>query len=652
MQIENQKSKIENVLVPDIGDFSDIPVIEIQASVGDVVEAQQSLITLESDKATMEVPAPFSGIIKEVLVKNGDTVSQGSLIFKMEVTKEITKTAAISHVEPKVSELAASTMQESILVPDLGDFSNVPVIEVLVAVGDKFDIDQPLLTLESDKATMEVPAPFAGTVKELKINVGDAVSKDNVILIAEFDNVESQLNKQVATVKKTQSETQKSVIENVTVPDIGDFTNVPVIEVQVSVGDTIQAEQPLITLESDKATMEVPAPFAGVIREILVKAGDSVSEGSLIFRVETTEGNSAAPIKNQQPAVASSPTPTVEKSKVENTSTRAQLREPQHAPTAQPSSHPRQTAKVHAGPAVRKLARELGVNLAKVTGSGRKGRILKDDVKIFVKTALTQGLPTAATQVATPTPTMGIPDIPEIDFSKFGEIETQPLSRIKKLSGQHLHRAWLNVPHVTQFDEADITELEAFRNSLKAEAEKQGVKVTMLAFLLKASVAALKTFPHFNASLDKTKENLVLKKYYHIGVAVDTANGLVVPVIKDVNYKGLFDLARELGEISKKARDGKLSPSDMQGGTFTISSLGGIGGTQFTPIVNAPEVAILGVSRASMQPVYDESTTHFVPRLMMPFSVSYDHRVIDGAAGARFTQYLSFILSDVRRLLL
>ncbi|WP_353571625.1 dihydrolipoyllysine-residue acetyltransferase [Candidatus Albibeggiatoa sp. nov. BB20] len=644
---------IQDVFVPDIGDFSDVPVIEVLVAVGDSVDAEQALITLESDKATMEVPAPYAGVVKEVIVKIGDAISEGTLIVKMEAAGESAAPASPEPVAESAPVAQSGGAIEDVLVPDIGDFSDVPVIEVLVAVGDLVEPEQALITLESDKATMEVPAPSAGVVKEILVNIGDTVSQGSLII-----KMASAGGASAAPV--AQESTPVAVVPvasgniDVTVPDIGDFPAVPVIEILVAVGDSFEPEQALITLESEKATMEVPAPFAGVVKELKINIGDSVSEGSLILIAEASGGSAAAPVASApEPVAESAPVATqniAAKAPSDPNSKRAQLREPQHAPIAQPTTQAKMS-KVHAGPAVRKLARELGVNLGEVTGSGRNGRILKDDVKSFVKITLTQGVPAAATQTAAPASGgMGIPEIPEVDFSKFGEIEVQPMGRIKKLSGPHLHRAWLNIPHVTQFDEADITELEAFRKGLKAEAEKHGVKVTMLAFLLKASVAALKEYPNFNASLDKSKENLVLKKYYNIGVAVDTPNGLVVPVIKDVNLKGLFDIARELGEISKKARDGKLSPSEMQGGTFTISSLGGIGGTQFTPIVNAPEVAILGVSRSSMQPVYENG--EFVPRLIMPFSVSYDHRVIDGASGARFTQYLSFILSDVRRLLL
>lgn len=446
-------------------------------------------------------------------------------------------------------------------------------------------------------------------------------------------------------------------IQEIKVPDIGNFKNVPIIEILVNVGDTIQVEQGLITLESDKATMEVPSSAAGIVKELKVKIGDKVSEGTLVLLLDASaaatpvaEKPAAPPVATPTPAPAATPVA----AKTSSSNMGLQAGKDSDSLILQPEvSAPPPLVNVHgdrphAGPAVRKFARELGVDLTKVKGSGRNGRILKEDVQAHVKQVMLEGsVPTLGSVRGGG---MGIPEIPEIDFSQFGAIETVPLKRIQKISGASLHRSWLNVPHVTQFDEADITELEQFRKELGVEAEKRKVKVTMLAFLLKASVAALKQFPTFNASLDVSKENLILKQYYHIGVAVDTPNGLVVPVIRDVNFKGLFDLADELGKISKKARDGKLSPAEMQGASFTISSLGGIGGTGFTPIVNAPEVAIMGVSKSKMQPVYQDG--QFVPRLIIPFSISYDHRVIDGAAAARFSSYLSFILSDVRRLLL
>ena len=424
-------------------------------------------------------------------------------------------------------------------------------------------------------------------------------------------------------------------VTEVTLPDIGDFKDVEVIEVLVSPGDHIEAEDSLITLESDKASMEIPSPVAGTVKEMKVKVGDTINQGDPIALVEAQESAPAetapvAPPPVEPPPPSPPPAPGEKKAKPLPV-----------APT--PADLP--ARKAHASPAVRRFARELGVNLGQVQGTGPKGRITKDDVQNFVKSALAGGQPAAAAGAG-----LSLPAMPEVDFSQFGEIEERELGRIKKISGRHLHRSWITVPHVTQFDEADITELETFRKQMKTEAEKQEVRLTFMPFLLKACVAALQQFPQVNASLSPDGEKLILKKYFHIGVAVDTPNGLMVPVLRDVDRKGIIDLARELMEISARAREGKLSPGDMQGGCFTISSLGGIGGTQFTPIVNAPEVAILGVSRAQMKPVW--SGSDFEPRLIMPFSLSYDHRVIDGAEGVRFTSYLGSLLSDIRRLLL
>jgi pyruvate dehydrogenase E2 component (dihydrolipoamide acetyltransferase) len=434
-------------------------------------------------------------------------------------------------------------------------------------------------------------------------------------------------------------------IKEVQVPDIGDFKDVPVIEVMVKLGDAVKAEQSLVTLESDKATMEVPAPFPGTVRELKVKVGDKVSQGSLILTLEATEGAPAAAVPAPAAAAPIAPPPAA--------ATPAPKPGPA-APAAQPvpaaakaASGPIDEAafaKAHASPAIRRFARELGVDLGKVTGSGPKGRVLKEDVQAFVKQALAR--PAAAAGGFG----LALPAMPAIDFTKFGLIETRPLSRIKKISGANLHRNWVAIPHITQNDEVDITEMEAFRKQLTEEVQKQGVKVTPLAFLIKACVAALKAFPQFNASLAQDGESLVLKQYYHIGVAVDTPNGLVVPVIRDADKKGVLALAKELAEVSQRMRDGKMSPTDMQGGTFSISSLGGIGGTHFTPIINAPEVAILGVSRSSMKPMWRDG--QFVARLMLPLSLSYDHRVIDGAEGARFITFLSSVLADIRRLVL
>ena len=434
-------------------------------------------------------------------------------------------------------------------------------------------------------------------------------------------------------------------IKDILVPDIGDFDGVEVIEIMVAAGDQIAVEDPIASLESDKAAMEIPSPFAGTVKEVKISIGDKVSEGSLLITLETSEDNTtaeapatAAPAKAEE-ADTPSPAPVATPAPKAPTA-------PRPAPTASLSINEDGFRKAHASPSVRKFARELGADLSQITGTGEKKRILKEDVKAWVKQALAQGSSGAGP---------GVEPMPEIDFSQFGEIETQALSRINKLTGKFLHRNWVTVPHVTQFDEADISELEKFRKQLNEENKKNGTRITVLAFLMKALVSALKEFPRFNSSLDNTGENLIMKKYVNIGVAMDTADGLVVPVIRDCDRKSLIELAQELVATSQRARDKKLSPTDMSGGCITISSLGGIGGTAFTPIVNAPEVAILGVSRSSIKPVYiknNDGDSEFVPRLMLPLSLSYDHRVIDGADGARFTSYLSSVLSDTRRLLL
>ena len=526
-----------------------------------------------------------------------------------------------------------------VAVPDIGDFKEVEVIEVLVKPGDAIAAEQSLITVESDKATMEIPAPGAGVVKELRIKVGDKVSQGTPILVLEESaaapapaaaapapRAAAPVAAAAAAPAATSSEPMM-----VKVPDIGDFKDIEVIEVLVRPGDTVAKEQSLITLESDKATMEIPSPAAGVVQEIRLKTGDKVSEGAAILVLKASAGG--APLA-AVPAAAAAPAPVVA----------AAVRppvpvEPQEATQPKP----------HASPSVRKFARELGVDLARVRGGGPKGRILHADVQAFVKTALA-AVPASSPAAKGGAAPFNLPAWPEVDFAKFGPVELKPLTRLQKLSGPNLHRNWVSIPHVTQFDEADITDLEAFRKSNTAETEKQGFKLTMLAFMIKACVTALRQYPVFNSSLDKSGENVILKKYFHIGVAVDTPDGLVVPVVRDADRKGVFDVAHELSNISKLARDKKLKPGDMQGGTFSISSLGGIGGTAFTPIINAPEVAILGVSRSALRPVWNAKA--FEPRLILPLSLSYDHRVIDGAAAARFTAYLASVLGDIRRTLL
>ena len=565
------------------------------------------------------------------------------------------------------------------LVPDIGDYSDIPVIEVLVAVGDTVKKDQGLVTLESDKATMEVPSSVAGVVKEIKVKIGDTLSEGKVVALIEVAEGAAAPAPAAAPAKPAPAAAPAPATQTApaaapapapaaapaasagpveaTVPDIGDYTDIPVIEVLVAVGDTVKKDQGLVTLESDKATMEVPSSVAGVVKEIKVKVGDTLSQGKVVAIIEA-EG-AAAPAPAAAPAAAETAT------KVEPVAVPAQpdklaAREIAAAPSAgAPSTPPVQfnadsvlPSKVpYATPAVRVFARELGVDLNQLTGTEKGGRITKSDVQKFVKSVLTSGgAATGAGPVAAGTGGLNLLPWPKVDFSKFGEVETQPLSRIKKISGANLARNWAMIPHVTQFEQADISDLEALRVALNKENEKAGIKLTMLAFLIKASAAALKKFPEFNASLDAAGENLTLKKYFNIGFAADTPNGLVVPVIRDVDKKGVVQIAQETGELARKARDGKLGPADMSGGCFSISSLGGIGGTAFTPIVNAPEVAILGVSKSSIRPVWNGK--EFEPKLMLPLSLSYDHRVIDGALAARFTTYLSQVLADMRRVLL
>ncbi|HEY3076313.1 MAG TPA: dihydrolipoyllysine-residue acetyltransferase [Burkholderiales bacterium] len=535
-----------------------------------------------------------------------------------------------------------------VVVPDIGDFKEVEVIEVLVKPGDAVSKEQSLITLESDKATMEIPSPAAGVVKELKVKTGDKVSQGTLILELDAKDEPKKAEAKKEEPKKEAAPRQPAAAaapsgrmgaQTVAVPDIGDFKEVEVIEVLVKPGDKVAKEQSLVTLESDKATMEIPSPAAGVVKEIRVKTGDKVSQGSAIVVLESVEQRAEPRSEPKAEAPKAAPAAPAPKAAA--------------APAPRPvPAEPRDetTTKPHASPSVRKFARELGVDLTQVQGSGPKGRILHTDVQVFVKGALSRGPAPAPAKAGGGALPFNLPAWPEVDFAKFGPVEAKPLSRIQKLSGPYLHRNWISIPHVTQFDEADITDLEAFRKAQTAETEKKGFKLTMLAFMIKACVTALRQFPQFNASLDKSGESLILKKYFNIGVAVDTPGGLVVPVVRDADRKGVFDLAHELAEISKLARDQKLKPGDLQGGSFSISSLGGLGGTYFTPIINAPEVAILGVSRSAMKPVWNGK--EFAPRLILPLSLSYDHRAIDGATAARFTSYLVSVLSDIRKLIL
>ena len=546
-------------------------------------------------------------------------------------------------------------MSNEIRVPDIGDFDAVDVIEVLIKAGDSVENGQSVIVLESDKASMEVPADSAGTIASVAIKVGDKVKQGD--LIATLSGAAAA---PAAAAPAPAAEAPKAAPAapaaaaaqtDIRVPDIGDFDAVDVIEVLIKAGDSVENGQSVIVLESDKASMEVPAEAAGTVASVAIKVGDKVKQGDLIATLSGAAAAAAPAPAAEAPKAAPAPAP-----QAAPAAAPATVAAP--APSANPQIDEAGFATAHASPSIRRIAREMGLDLGKVQGSGRLGRILESDIRAFVKTLLTSGGVAAAAaggksgavSGAAPQGMGGIPPIPAVDFSQFGEIEEQPLSRINVLTGAAMTRCWLNIPHVTQHDYADITELEAFRVSLKAEAEKRGVRVTMLAFLMKALTSALKELPRFNSSLSPDGKALILKKYYNIGIAVDTPNGLVVPVIRDVDQKGIYDLSADLAAISKKAREGKLSPKDMSGASMTISSLGGIGGTFFTPIVNAPEVAILGVSRSAMQPVWNGED--FAPRLMLPMSLSYDHRVIDGALGARMTSLLAQILGDMKRTLL
>lgn len=571
-----------------------------------------------------------------------------------------------------------SSNDEIITIPDIGTDDAVEVIEVNVNVGDSIEPEDTLITLESEKASMEIPAPKAGVVKALLVNVGDKVKTGDDILtlsVVTQESVQSTVSEEPAQVetkielnqnldtaneesKATQEPAQQTVstepkLIDVVIPDIGTDDKVDVIEVQVSVGDKVEAEDSLLTLESEKASMDIPAPESGVIKEIKVAVGDKVGQGDLIMHLETNGGiaeqvdsagaEQLSSAKSEQPAASKSPSTTVQEPKVEQAKQESDIVD--RSQLASSNKH------VYASPSIRRFANDLGVDLTKIVGTGRKNRILKTDVENYVKTQLSKVQSGAA---ATPSAGSGlgldILPLPEVDYSKFGTVQEKPLSRIKKLSAANLHRNWVVVPHVTQFDEADITDMEAFRQKYKKQAQDKGYKLTPLVFMMRAAAQALKLMPQFNVSLSNDGQSLIQKEYYHIGIAVDTPNGLVVPVVRDVDQKGLFQLAQELADISKKARDGKLTAKEMQGGCFTISSLGGIGGTAFTPIVNVPDVAILGISKSQMKPIYQDG--EFVPRLMLPLSLSYDHRAIDGADAARFITLYSQLLGDISQLLL
>ncbi|MFP2770160.1 pyruvate dehydrogenase complex dihydrolipoyllysine-residue acetyltransferase [Oceanisphaera sp. KMM 10153] len=628
----------KDILVPDIG-ADEVEVTEILVAVGDKVEEEQSILAVEGDKASMEVPAPAAGVVKEIKIAVGDKVNTGSLVmvFEAEGGAAAPAEAAPAAAAPaEAPAAAAASALKEVQVPDIGG-DEVEVTEITVAVGDTVTEEQTLIAVEGDKASMEVPAPFGGKVVEIKIAVGDKVNTGSLIMVFEVagEAAPAATAPAASAPAAAPAAPAAAAAKDVNVPDIGG-DEVEVTEVMVAVGDKVAAEQSILTVEGDKASMEVPAPFAGVVKEIKIATGDKVSTGSLVMVFE---------VEGSVPAAAPAAAPAAPAAKAEA---------PKAAPAAVPAAKAEfveNNAYVHATPVVRRLAREFGVDLSKVAATGPKSRILKEDVQTYVKGIIKQvaGQPAG---VAVAGGGMEVLAWPKVDFAKFGEVEEVALTRIQKISGPNLHRNWVKIPHVTQFDETDITELEDFRKTENAIADKQklGYKISPLIFIMKAAAKALEAYPKFCSSLSQDGQSLVMKKYIHIGVAVDTPNGLVVPVVRDVNKKGIRELALELGEISKKARAGKLTAADMQGGCFTISSLGGIGGTQFTPIVNAPEVAILGVSKSSIKPVWNGK--EFEPRLMQPLALSYDHRVIDGADGARFITMMSGVLSDLRRLAL
>jgi len=628
------------IRVPDIGDASNVTVIEVAVSQGDTVSEGDTLIVLESDKASMEIPADASGVVGKIHVSEGAEVNEGDPICELEGAESVTEKAA-ENPEPAAPAEASvgetSGAPQLVSVPDTGSADGVTVIEIAVSVGDSVSEGDTLIVLESDKASMEIPAPASGVVTALKVSEGQQVVQGDPICEMTGGDVNTtstpapQTSSEPAAPAAAETPAPQSTggIEKVVVPDTGNADGVTVIEVSIGVGDTVSEGDTLIVLESDKASMEIPSPVSGKVLALSVKEGDSVAQGDAIADVEATGGSQpqAATAPTQQPAAAPASTP---------------------APTPKPpvveeARVPSVSSSVHAGPAVRALARELGVNLAKVPSTGPRGRITKDDLHNFVKAKLKE-----AESGQSASGGSGIPPIPPVDFAAFGPIERIPMSKIHKLTADNMTRCWLNVPAVTQFDEADITDLEAFRKSMKAEAEKKGVRLTPLPFLIKASAHALAELPQVNASIDLATNEIVRKGYIHIGIAVDTPDGLMVPVIRDADQKGIWEIAAEASELADKAKNKKLKPAEMQGATFTISSLGSIGGTAFTPIVPSPQAAILGISKASMQPVWDGSA--FQPRLMLPLCLSYDHRVINGGDGARFTTILSKVLGDIRHL--
>lgn len=627
---------LEDIKVPDIGEYTDVDVIEISVKPGDVIKEEDSMITLETDKASMEIPAPKGGVVKEVCVNVGDKISEGGLVLKLETegggSAEAPAQEAAPAPSPSPAPASSGGSTVEVKVPDIGDYKDVDVIEVNVKPGDAVKEEDSLITLETDKASMEIPSPQAGIVKEVAVSVGDKISEGGLVLTLTTEGGASEsAPTESATPAPSPAPASGGGSVEVTVPDIGDYSGVDVIEVNVKVGDDVKEEDSLITLETDKASMEIPSPQSGKIKELKVNVGDKVSQGDLILVLEGSGGGQAA-----APAPSSAP----------------QKSAPAPSPAPQASAPVNDSYKnenVHAGPAVRRLARVLGVDLTKVRPSGRKGRVTKEDCEAYIKNALSQ-IQSGAVQASGGGAGLDLLPDPKVDFAKFGEVEVEPLTKINKLSAKNLHRNWVKIPHVTFYDDADITDMEEFRKANKAAAEKAGVKVSPLAFLVKASAVALQSFPRINSSLSEDGESIVKKKYFHIGFAADTPKGLIVPVIRDADKKGIYQISTEMADLVARGRQGKVKPDEMKGASFTISSLGILGTTGFTPIINMPEVAILGVSKTAIKPVWNGK--EFVPRSMLPLSLSVDHRVIDGALAAKFITRLNQILSDLREMLL
>lgn len=708
--------------MPDIGHFTGVEVIEVAIKPGATVKAEETLITLETEKASMDIPSPVNGVVKEIKLKVGSKVSKGDLIALIEVPETASKPLFSSSSIPNPAIIVSE--EALVTIPDIGFNKRYEVIEVAVKPGDEVALEQKLLTMKGDTGDVIIPSPYQGKIDTVLIKVGFKLAKDDPVLTMHVSDksptapaipfvkeVEKKLENKpdapaaqpVAQVPESKLESsvetkfaesklsltleplsgaeptvaeptspavaqvevptaeimteavsekaaapsnpmEKAAVTNkgmeevtVTVPDTGGAQQVEVIEVPVKAGDTVEVDGTLITLESEKASMDIPSPHSGKVKTIFVKVGDKVATGDPIAVLLKAESSSEkADLTSRRPSapvmpLTPEPTPEPEQPTIPGQS--AEL------------SSTKDFSGVHAGPATRRLARELGVDLAQVVGTGPKNRVLTKDVQNYVKAIIQGKSSTPASEGG-----LAIEKLPEIDFSKFGEIEVKPLSRIKKWTGKNLYRNWVTIPHITQFDEADITELEAFREQNKQNSEETGIKLTPLPFIIKAVLSALKAYPQFNASLANNGTDLIFKKYFHIGVAVDTPSGLMVPVIKDVDTKGLFSLAKEINQLSQLAREGKIKTDQMQGSCFTISSLGSIGGTAFTPIINAPDVAILGISKAQMKPVY--MNHKFVPRRILPLSLSYDHRVIDGVEGARFTAHIAGQLQDIRKLLL